>query len=54
MFVYHSSPDGHFGLAEDVCKLIADNGSELCCPACGARYRLLERLDPTGRSISRI
>jgi len=53
MFEYHSSPDGHFGLVDDVRKPAADGGNEFHCPTCGARYRLLERLDPSGRPVVR-
>jgi len=53
MFEYHSSPDGHFGLVDDVAKFAADRGNELGCPTCGARYTLLERLSPTGQPLER-
>jgi hypothetical protein len=53
MFEYHSSPDGHFGLVDDVRKSVADGGNELHCPTCGARYKLLDRISPTGQPVER-
>jgi hypothetical protein len=57
MFEYFHSPDGHFGLV-DALPLRRDNEAvrapQVFCPACGARYRLLEKLDPTGRPVSRM
>jgi len=52
IFEFYRSPDGHFGLAGD-----AHGGSalssEVICPTCGARYRLLERLDALGQPVVR-
>jgi hypothetical protein len=53
MFEYYCSPDGHFGLVGDVRRIFDDGGNEIHCPTCNARYRLLERLDPTGRPVAR-
>ena len=56
MFEYFHSPDGHFGLV-DVAEEAADrsrrNSREVCCPACGARYRLLDRLSAMGQPVER-
>ena len=53
MFEFFYSPDGHFGLVDDVRGMGGDGGSEIRCPTCEAPYRLLERLDPTGRPVTR-
>jgi hypothetical protein len=53
MFEYFRSPDGHFGLVDDVGAFAEASRAEVCCPTCGARYRLLERLSPTGQPVER-
>jgi DNA-directed RNA polymerase subunit RPC12/RpoP len=53
LFEFHSSPDGHFGLVDEVCPSAPEDASEIRCPTCDARYRLLDRLDPTGRPVAR-
>ena len=53
MFEYFRSPDGHFGVVDEIARVSAERGGEFLCPTCGARYRLLERLDPTGRPVAR-
>jgi len=56
MFDFFRSPDGHFGLAglpEDAASSGATNGGEVRCPACGARYRVLERLSAMGAPVER-
>lgn len=53
MFEYFRSPDGHFGLVDDMERNEGVHAPEVCCPTCGARYRLLDRLDPTGQPIIR-
>jgi hypothetical protein len=53
MFEYFRSPDGHFGVVDDVRKSAADGGDEFHCPTCGARYKVLERLSPTGQPVER-
>ena len=53
MFEYFRSPDGHFGLVDEIARASDERGGEMLCPTCGARYRLLERLDPTGRPVAR-
>jgi transcriptional regulator NrdR family protein len=54
MFEFFYSPDGHFGLVDDVRRIVGDGGNHIRCPTCDARYRLLERLDPTGRPVARL
>jgi len=53
MFEFLCSPDGHFGLVDDVRGSPHTDGDEIRCPTCGARYRLLKRLDPSGRPVER-
>jgi hypothetical protein len=54
MFEFFRSPDGHFGLVDSVEPLaMAGNNREVCCPTCGARYRLLDRLNAMGQPIER-
>ena len=53
MFEYHASPDGHFGFVDEVPRPAGVGGDEIRCPTCGARYRLLERLDATGQPVER-
>lgn len=52
MFEFYRSPDGHFGLVEDVSG-DSSRPSEVSCPTCGARYRLLARLDPMGQPVEK-
>jgi hypothetical protein len=54
MFEFYRSPDGHFGLAGDVGTQDSGRGFEVCCPTCGARYRLLERVDAGGQPVTRL
>jgi DNA-directed RNA polymerase subunit RPC12/RpoP len=54
MFEYFRSPDGHFGLVDDITRASDGHGTEVRCPTCGARYRLLDRLDPTGQPVVRV
>jgi hypothetical protein len=53
MFEYFRSPDGHFGVVDDVGAFVEASRAEVFCPTCGARYRLLERLSPTGQPVER-
>ncbi len=53
MFEYFRSPDGHFGLVDDVRRPDCVTGSEVRCPTCGAAYRLLERVNPMGQPVER-
>lgn len=53
MFEFHSSPDGHFGLVDEVAKVAVDGGELVRCPTCDARYKLLERLSATGQPVVR-
>jgi len=50
IFEFYRSPDGHFGLAGEA---RGASSSEVVCPTCGARYRLLERLDALGQPVVR-
>jgi len=53
MFEYYRSPDGHFGLVGDVRTESSPRGLAVCCPTCGARYRLLDRVDAAGQPVAR-
>jgi hypothetical protein len=54
MFEFYRSPDGHFGLLGDVGAQATARGLEMRCPTCGARYRLLDRVDAVGQPVERI
>lgn len=54
MFEYYRSSDGHFGLVG--LPQPVSQGSlepEVTCPACRARYRLLDRLNALGQPVER-
>jgi DNA-directed RNA polymerase subunit RPC12/RpoP len=53
MFEYFRSPDGHFGLANPLPDAGAEQGTEVRCPTCGARYRLLKQLSSLGQPVER-
>lgn len=54
MFEYYRSPDGHFGLVETQGPVFSrPDERELRCPACQARYRLLDRLNAMGQPVER-
>ena len=57
MFEYYASADGHFGLASLPGSREVGGPSPSCevqCLKCGARYRLLDRLDATGQAANRV
>jgi DNA-directed RNA polymerase subunit RPC12/RpoP len=54
MFEFYRSPDGHFGLVGEVGTEALARGLEVACPTCGARYRLLERVDAAGQPVARV
>ncbi|TAM83198.1 MAG: hypothetical protein EPN47_06265 [Acidobacteria bacterium] len=57
MFEYYASPDGHFGLGSlSGSKAVEGPAAqrEVQCLKCGARYRLLDRLDPMGQAANRV
>jgi hypothetical protein len=54
MFEFYRSPDGHFGLVGDVGAEASARGREMRCPTCGARYRLLDRVDAAGQPVARM
>ena len=54
MFEFYRSPDGHFGLVDDVGAEASARGIQVRCPTCGARYRLLERVDAAGQLVARV
>ncbi|MEJ2009890.1 MAG: hypothetical protein P8Z30_17330 [Acidobacteriota bacterium] len=57
MFDYYASSDGHFGIADLSGSREVEgpsSRSEIQCRTCGARYRLLDRLDAMGRAVNRI
>jgi DNA-directed RNA polymerase subunit RPC12/RpoP len=53
MFEFYRSPDGHFGLVDDVGTEASARGLYVRCPTCGARYRLLDRIDAAGQAVAR-
>lgn len=54
MFAYFRSPDGHFGLVNSVDRSnTLGNDDSLRCQTCGARYRLLDRLNAMGAPVER-
>ena len=53
MFEFFRSPDGHFGVAQELGRGRGAGLSEVVCRTCGARYRLLDRVNPMGQSIER-
>lgn len=57
MFEYYASPDGHFGLASLPGSKAVEGPMSRCevqCLKCGARYRLLDRLDAMGQAANRV
>jgi hypothetical protein len=52
MFEFFRSPDGCFGLVSDMSRDAA-KPREVRCPACGARYRLLDKLNAMGQPVVR-
>jgi hypothetical protein len=54
MFEFYRSPDGHFGLVGATATQATGRGLEVCCSTCGARYRLLDRLDAVGQPVARL
>lgn len=57
MFEYYASPDGHFGLVSLSGSAVVEgpvSRREVQCLKCGARYRLLDRLDATGQAANRV
>ena len=54
MFEFYRSPDGHFGLVDDVGAETSVRGIQVRCPTCGARYRLLDRVDAAGQLVARV
>lgn len=57
MFEFYRSPDGHFGLVSaegEASDERAPREREFRCPACQARYRLLDRLNAMGQPVERI
>jgi len=53
MFEYFRSPDGHFGLVDDLGHEETRHRRQVRCPTCGAKYRLLDRVGPAGQPIVR-
>jgi hypothetical protein len=57
LFEYYASPDGHFGLASFSGSKEVEGSQwrrEVQCLKCGARYRLLDRLDAMGQAVNRV
>lgn len=57
MFEFYASSDGHFGLADlSGSKSLEGPSSrrEVQCLKCGARYRVLDRLDAMGQAVNRV
>jgi hypothetical protein len=53
MFEYFLSPDGHFGVVNEVGREDARRKREVICTTCGAIYELLDRVDATGQPVVR-
>ena len=53
MFEFFRSPDGHFGMAEEPLRDGALDREIIICPTCGARYRLLDRVNSMGVPVER-
>lgn len=53
MFEYFLSPDGHFGLVNELGGGEACLGTEVSCAMCGARYVLTDKADDLGRPVVR-
>jgi len=53
MFEYFRSPDGHFGLANDLPHSDAARPDRVRCPTCGTAYRLLELVNALGQPIEK-
>lgn len=54
MFEFYRSPDGHYGLVGEVGAQPAARGLAVDCPTCGARYRLLDRVNAAGQLVARV
>ncbi len=54
IFEFYRSPDGHFGLLDDVGAETSARGLRVQCPTCGASYRLLDRADAAGQTIAKV
>jgi hypothetical protein len=53
MFEYFLSPDGLFGLLNEVGREEARRKPEVVCATCGAIYELLNKVDATGQPVVR-
>jgi hypothetical protein len=53
MFEYFLSPDGHFGLVNELGRREARCAHQVACATCGAIYELLDKVDATGQPIVR-
>jgi hypothetical protein len=53
IFEYSRSPDGHFGLVDDLARACSERGAEVHCRTCGARYRLLDRVNAMGHPVAK-
>ena len=53
MFEFYRSSDGHFGLVGEVAQEKNARARGVRCATCGARYRLLDRLDAQGEPVTR-
>ena len=53
MFEYFLSPDGHFGLLNEVGRRDGRGKAVTVCAACGAIYEMLEKADATGQPAVR-
>jgi ribosomal protein S27AE len=53
MFEFYRSPDGHFGIVREVQREDLSGSKAILCPTCGARYRLLERVNSMGVPVER-
>ena len=53
MFEYFLSPDGHFGLLNEVARDEARRKPGVVCATCGASYELLDVVGATGQPLVR-
>ncbi len=54
LFEFYRSPDGCFGIVDDVAPYGDPARGEIRCPTCNARYKLLEKVDPTGSPVRKV
>ena len=53
LFEYFLSPDGHFGVLNELVRKEARRRTVVECPACGASYELLDKVAAGGQPVAR-